>query len=87
MFDFIKRGAILGVAAGALAGCGLETGAVLGAGAAAGFVATDKTVVDHAASAVSGKDCSLLYTNNNGDWCRERVDPEQEAIRQAEQRP
>jgi len=81
------RSAILGLAAGALSACGLETATLVGAAVSTTYVATDKTLVDHAASAVSGKDCSLLYTNNNGDWCRERIDPEQEAIRQAESRP
>ena len=81
------RSAFLGLAVGALSACGLEGAALVGAAAGGTFVGTDKTPVDHAASAISGKDCSLLYTNNNGDWCRERVDPEQEAIRKAENRP
>jgi len=81
------RGAVLALAASAVSACGVETAAVIAGGSVATFVGTDKTVVDHAASAISGKDCSLLYTNNDGDWCRERIDAEEEAIRQAESRP
>lgn len=76
--------AMLGLCAIGLAGCGAETAAVAGGAAMVSFVGTDKTVVDHVASAASGKDCSVLYTNNGGDYCRPEIDAEAEAIRRAE---
>lgn len=83
MTAWTKRAAALACAAG-LAGCGLETAAVAGGANVAAYIGTDKTVVDHIATAATGKDCSVLYTNSGGDYCRPHVDPQQEAIRRAE---
>lgn len=51
-------------------GCTM-TEAVLTSASIATFVQTDKTMTDHVVSYVSGDDCSILYTQDGGDYCRD----------------
>lgn len=61
-------------AAAALAGCaGPEATAVGAAVSVVSLNVTKKTVTDHIASAVTGRDCSIITLNETGEYCPEQV--------------
>lgn len=67
---------VLALAALSLGGCVLTSPVVLTAVPLADLAtlnATDKTLVDHVASAATGEDCSLMSWTETGDYCPERV--------------
>ena len=56
-----------------LSGCTM-TEAMLASAGIATFVHTDKTMTDHVVSYVSGEDCSILHTQDGGEYCRDPND-------------
>ncbi|MDX1401153.1 MAG: hypothetical protein R3245_04455 [Kiloniellales bacterium] len=62
---------IVAVTLGALLlnACDSTAAFVAGAAGIATFVQTDKTMTDHAASFVSGQDCSILHVANDEEYC------------------
>lgn len=74
------RGIALAVAAlvglnGCIAGSAVMTGAEM-----ASVVNTDKTLVDHAASWITGKDCSSIHSANGYSYCDEPYVDESAAV-------
>ena len=58
--------------------CTAET-AVIGLSLAS-VMATERTPIDHGASVLTGKDCGILHiTRDKDSWCREYVDPQEQA--------
>ena len=51
------------------------------------FVNTDKFLGDHLATAVTGEDCSALYVEESGSYCKEYVDESAQAMAELEDAP
>ena len=64
-----------------LSACGGDVGLALIAASTASFIHTDKTVVDHAVSYSTDRDCSVLYMANDENYCKppEPIEPGQVA--------
>ena len=64
-----------------LSACGGEVGLAMLAASTASFIHTDKTVVDHAVSYSTDRDCSILYMANDENYCKptEPIEPGQVA--------
>lgn len=74
MASSLRLAILSATAAGLLAGCaGPEIAAVGAAAGLATFTSTKKTLTDHAASAVTGRDCSLISWTETGVYCPEQV--------------
>jgi hypothetical protein len=56
-----------------LTACGGEVSLALMAASTASFIHTDKTVVDHAVSYYTDRDCSILYMSNDEAYCKPPV--------------
>ncbi len=56
-----------------LSACGGEIGLAMVAASTATFIHTDKTVVDHAVSYSTDRDCSILYMSNDDPYCKPQV--------------
>ncbi len=67
---FGKSMAGMALSALLLSGCTM-TEAMLASASIATFVQTDKTMTDHVVSYVSGEDCSILHTQDGGEYCRD----------------
>lgn len=55
------------------------TEAMLASASIATFVQTDKTMTDHVVSYVSGDDCSILHTQDGGEYCRDTTEGPKDA--------
>ena len=56
-----------------LSACGGEVGLAMFAASTASFIHTDKTMVDHAVSYSTDRDCSILYMANDENYCKPAV--------------
>ncbi len=56
-----------------LTACGGEVGLAMLAASTASFIQTDKTMVDHAISYSTDRDCSILYMANDENYCKPPV--------------
>ncbi len=67
-----KTWASIALSAVLLSGCGTSE-ALMASASIATFVQTDKTMTDHVVSYIYGEDCSVLYTEDGGDYCRDET--------------
>ncbi len=51
------------------------------------FVNTDKFLGDHVATAITGEDCSALYVEQDGSYCKKYVDQNAKALAELENAP
>ena len=58
------------LSAAVLSGCTM-TEAMMASASIATFVNTDKTMTDHVVSYIYDEDCSILYAQDGGDYCRD----------------
>jgi hypothetical protein len=65
---FVLCGGLLGLSA-----CGGEVGLAMLAASTATFIHTDKTVMDHAVSYSTDRDCSILFLARDQDYCKPQV--------------
>ncbi len=75
---FGKSMAGIALSALLLSGCTM-TEAMLASASIATFVQTDKTMTDHVVSYVSGDDCSILHTQDGGEYCRDTTEGPKDA--------
>ena len=67
-----KTWASIALSAVQLSGCGTSE-AIMASASIATFVQTDKTMTDHVVSFIYDEDCSILYTQDGGDYCRDET--------------
>ncbi len=72
---FVICASLLGLTA-----CGGETGLAMMAISTASFIHTDKTVVDHAVSLSTERDCSVLYLAKDENYCKPSVPIEPDQV-------
>jgi hypothetical protein len=70
------RLALVGALMVPLGGCGSETASMALFGVSGGaLMMTKKTLTDHAVSAVLQEDCSVIKMEQDGYYCRPKVEP------------
>ena len=69
-----------------LTGCP-TAGVVLTGASVASYVNSDKFLADHAADALTEKDCRTTFVVEGKQYCQDPVDPQAEALAEVEAQP